>query len=185
MLCFRQYIALVVTSAIVVSLSSCATPVNHQSPTPTASAANREASPPSPSTTQTLNTVDTQATSTPTKKNTATVTIYHADNRCETLVPEKVTLPIANQVEAAVGKVLAQEDTADLRVAGYRISINSTTGVAIVDLRISPDSKLKLTSLSNCQQFALFGSLQKSLTSNPAWKIKDVRFTQQGKELFF
>ncbi len=184
MLCFRQYIALVVTSAIVVSLSSCATPVNHQSPTPTASAGNREASTPSPST-QTLNTVDTQATSTPSKKNTATVTIYHADNRCETLVPEKVTLPIANQVEAAVGKVLAQEDTADLRVAGYRISINSTTGVAIVDLRISPDSKLKLTSLSNCQQFALFGSLQKSLTSNPAWKIKDVRFTQQGKELFF
>ncbi|MFM6369036.1 MAG: sporulation/spore germination protein, partial [Dolichospermum sp.] len=38
-------------------------------------------------------------------------------------------------------------------------------------------------SLSSCEQFALFGSVRKTLMSNSEWKIKDVRFTERGEDI--
>jgi hypothetical protein len=63
--------------------------------------------------------------------------------------------------------------------------VNVDNGVATIDLRIAPESKRQIVSLSSCEQFALFGSLRKTLTSNPQWNIKDVRFTERGQEVVF
>ncbi|MFM6472207.1 MAG: sporulation/spore germination protein, partial [Dolichospermum sp.] len=55
--------------------------------------------------------------------------------------------------------------------------------VATVDIRVSPESKRQLFSLSSCEQFALFGSVRKTLMSNSEWKIKDVSFTERGEDI--
>jgi hypothetical protein len=66
-------------------------------------------------------------------------------------------------------------------LSGYRVRVNN--GVATVDLRLSPQSKRNFVSLSSCEQFALFGSVRKTLTNNSQWKIKEVRFTEKGEAI--
>ena len=115
---------------------------------------------------------------------TVTVTIYHIDNQCSTLVPKKIAVPKNNSLEAAMGKVLEEVNSGDFDLVGYRVKVNQKSGVATVDLRLSPDSQRKIVSLSNCEQFAIFGSIRKTLTGNKQWKVKDVRFTEKGKEIY-
>jgi hypothetical protein len=88
-------------------------------------------------------------------------------------------------VDAAVGTVLKEAASGDFDLAGYRVNVNANSRVATVDLRLSPDSQRKFVSLSTCEQFALFGSLRKTLTANSQLNLKDVRFTQQGQEIKF
>jgi hypothetical protein len=127
-----------------------------------------------------------QATSTTAQAtNTTTLNVYQADNQCQTLVPEKVAISAESPANAAVGKVLEKAASGDLDLAGYRVSINDKTRVATVDLRLAPNSQRQFISLSTCQQFALFGSLRKTLLGNAQLKIKDVRFTEQGQEIYF
>jgi Sporulation and spore germination len=109
------------------------------------------------------------------------VTLYTSDNQCQNLVPKEVSVPSEEPLKGAVGKIIEERDNADFSLSGYRVSVKN--GVATVDLRVSPESKRQLTSLSSCEQFALFGSLKKTLTSNPKWNVKDVRFTEKGEEL--
>jgi hypothetical protein len=111
------------------------------------------------------------------------VTLYTSDIECQQLIPKQVTVPAVEPITSAVGKIIEQQDSADFSVSGYRVTIKN--GVATVDLRISPKSQRQFTSLSSCEQFALFGSLRKTLTSNPQWQIKKVRFTELGKEITF
>jgi hypothetical protein len=68
-------------------------------------------------------------------------------------------------------------------LAGYRVQLNENTGVATVDLRLDPESERQFVSLSSCEKFSLFGSLEKTLTSNPEWQINRVRFTERGEEI--
>ena len=110
------------------------------------------------------------------------VTLYMSDSQCQTLVPEKVSVSANEPVEDAVGKILKSRNTADINISNYRVNLNN--GVATVDFRIPPDSPRQLVSLSSCEQFTLFKSIQKTLTSNPKWNIKDVRFTQSGEEIY-
>ncbi|RAM51329.1 MAG: sporulation/spore germination protein [Hapalosiphonaceae cyanobacterium JJU2] len=112
---------------------------------------------------------------------TVNVTLYTSDAQCQELVPQKTTVPAQEPVTGAVGKILDQRDNGDFGFSGYRVNIKD--GVATVDLRLTPNSQRQITSLSSCEQFALFGSLRKTLTSNPQWGIKDVRFTEQGKDI--
>ena len=112
---------------------------------------------------------------------TVTVTLYTSDTQCQELIPKQVSVSAQEPVTSAVSKILEQRDTADFSLSGYRVSIKD--GVATVDLRTSPNSQRQLTSLSICEQFALFGSLRKTLTSNAQWNIKEVRFTQLGKDV--
>lgn len=109
------------------------------------------------------------------------VTVFTSDLQCQDYVPKKVSVSANKPVTDAVGEILAEKDTGDFNISNYRVNINN--GVATVDLRLSPNSQRQLTSLSSCEQFALFGSLRKTLTSNPKWKIKDVRFTEAGEEI--
>ncbi len=105
-----------------------------------------------------------------------------SDSQCQKLVPEKVSVSGNEPVEDAVGKILKSKNTADINISNYRVNVNN--GVATVDFRIPPDSPRQLVSLSSCEQFTLFKSIQKTLTSNPKWNIKDVRFTQSGEEIY-
>jgi hypothetical protein len=112
---------------------------------------------------------------------TVNVTLFTSDTDCQQLIPQKVTVPAEEPVTSAVGKIIDERDTADFSLSGYRVNLKN--GVATVDLRLSPQSKRQLASLSSCEQFALFGSLRKTLTSNPQWNIKEVRFTEKGQEI--
>ncbi len=115
-----------------------------------------------------------------TVKNNNTI-LYIIDTECQELIPKPVSVSDKEPVISAVSKIIEQRDTADFSLSGYRVSIKD--GVATVDLRISPHSQRQLTSLSSCEQFALFGSLRKTLTSNAQWNIKKVRFTELGKDI--
>jgi hypothetical protein len=112
---------------------------------------------------------------------TIDVTVYSSDAQCQELVPQKTAIPAEEPVAGVVGKILEGRDSGDFSLSGYRVNVKD--GVATVDFRLNPNSKRFLTSLSSCEQFALFGSLRKTLTSNNQWKIKDVRFTEKGEEV--
>lgn len=125
----------------------------------------------------------TQATSSTPTARTVALNIYQVDSQCEALVPESMAVPADSPLESAVGTVLKQTDSADFELAGYRIQVNPKSRVATVDFRLSPNSRRKFVSLSMCEQFALFGSLRKTLTNNSRLNIKNVRFTEQGQEI--
>ena len=112
---------------------------------------------------------------------TINVTVYTSDAQCQELIPQKADVSAEEPMNEAIGKIFKEQSTADFSVSGYRVNVKN--GVAIVDLRISPDSKRQVSSLSSCEQFALFSSVRKTLISNSQWKIKDVRFTERGEEI--
>ncbi len=184
---------------IVLLLGSCASsPTNHQTDSTSSSVAETdivsteqsETPPALPTTPQQKTPIASQsldANSDRSKSNsgtkTITLTIYQADSQCQNLVPEQVSVPADTLVDGAVGKVLQQADSGDFDLAGYRVQVNPNSGVATVDFRLSPDSRRQFVSLSSCEQFALFGSLRKTLTDNSRLKIKDVRFTEQGQAI--
>lgn len=166
----KKYFFPFITLAIATSLSSCnSTPI-----TPTINP--NITSSPTPSITQP---VKVQPSQTPSK--TTNVTLYTSDTQCQELVPKKASVPAQEPVTGAIGKILEETDTGDFSFSGYRVNIKN--GIATIDLRLSPQSKRQLASLSSCEQLVLFGSLRKTLTSNAQWKIKEVRFTQLGKEI--
>jgi hypothetical protein len=86
-------------------------------------------------------------------------------------------------IDQSIGKILEQQTSADFSIVSYRLNISNE--IATIDLRVAPDSSRQIASLSSCEQFALFGSIRKTLTSKLEWNIKDVRFTQGGKEIIF
>ncbi len=199
--CIKKYFTPLFCGAIALSLSSCASlaaihkgesaglPVPDKIDTSLTTGINSTVSTPpqthqeTPVASQPLQTSDRQVTSTTPSLKTVTVTIYQADNQCESLVPEKVAVPADSPVDAAVGKVLKQADSGDFDLAGYRVKFNPENGVATVDFRLLPNSKRKFSSLSSCEQLAIFGSLRKTLTDNAQLKIKNVRFTNQDAEI--
>lgn len=113
--------------------------------------------------------------------NNTSITLYVSDDQCQELIPQKTEVSMDEPIEDAVGKIFKQQNTADFSIVGYRIDINN--GIATVDLRIDPKSKRQISSLSSCEQFTLFNSVRKTLTSNSQWKIKDVRFTEKGENI--
>ena len=110
------------------------------------------------------------------------ITLFTSDLQCQKLVPQQVSVSSNEPVKDAVGKIIAAKNTADINISNYRVNVNS--GTATVDFRIPPDSPRQLVSLSSCEQFALFRSIEKTLTSNPKWNIKNVRFTESGEEIY-
>jgi Sporulation and spore germination len=118
-------------------------------------------------------------------ENTVPVTIYQADNQCETLIPQQVEVSADNTLEAAVGAVIDRWNSGDFTFAGYRVSVDDTTGIATIDLRVDPNSPRQIISLSSCERFALFGSLSETLTQNPDWQISKVQFTEKGEQISF
>ncbi len=199
----KRYILPLMLSAMVIGASSCAPDSTVNNPDETPSNESPVASSPVPTpkieTTTTPSptlktaplgtqtpTTPSPSSQTPNQKKAASsknvdVTVYTSDLQCQDYVQKKVSVSAKKPVTDAVGEILAERDTGDFNISNYRVNIKN--GVATVDLRLSPNSQRQLTSLSSCEQFALFGSLRKTLTSNPKWKIKDVRFTESGEEI--
>lgn len=113
---------------------------------------------------------------------TIPVTIYRVDSQCSTLVPEQVTVSEEKAVEDAVAKTLEIQPGFELPL-GYRVEVDDYYQIAVIDLRVSTTSRRSLYSLSACEQFALFGSLRETLTTNPNWQIQEVYFTNLGEDL--
>lgn len=181
----KKYIVSAIFLTIAASLSSCSFNPTYEgkfnittSPTPNSETPALTTQSPTQSTAR-LN-VQLRSESLITDK-TVNVILYTSDTQCQELVPQTITVAAQQPVTAAVGKILEQRDNGDFSFSGYRVNIKD--GVATVDLRLDPKSRRQITSLSSCEQFALFGSLRKTLTSNPQWGIKDVRFTERGEQI--
>lgn len=199
----KKYFTPLIAGVMVISLSSCASPptsrktdnaglsaaetINTSLATQLGATATIPAQPQkeAPVATQPLNSTSNRTTSTDQSIKTIPISIYRADSQCQTLVSEKVAVPAASPVNAVVGTVLKEAASGDFDLAGYRVNVNANSRIATVDLRLSPDSRRNFASLSTCEQFALFGSLRKTLTDNSQLNIKDVRFTKQGQEIKF
>lgn len=164
----------VIIVAIAVTTSSCAdNPKQTSTPTPNESMAQLRA--------KSNNTESPTDTTKAISGKTVNVTLYTSDVQCQELVPQKATVSATEPLTSAVGKIIEAQDTADFSLSGYRVRVNN--GIATIDLRLSPQSKRQFTSLSGCEQFALFSSIRKTLTSNSQWQIKEVRFTDKGQEI--
>jgi hypothetical protein len=112
---------------------------------------------------------------------TTDVTLYTIDNQCQDFISQTTAVSSEEPISGAVSKVLEKGSNGDFSLSSYRVNVKN--GLATVDLRVAPNSKRSISSLSSCEQNAIFGSLRKTLTSNPQWKIKDVRFTEKGEEI--
>jgi hypothetical protein len=186
-----KYILPLIFLALSTSISSCSSnnisdntnsePTQSSTVTPDAQKSPVDSQPLSsqPSPTEEPATTDSKAIS----GKTTQVTLYTSDDQCQDFVAKQASVSADEPMNAAIGKIIETQDTADFSVAGFRATVNN--GVATIDMRIAPDSKRQITSLSACEQFALFGGLRKTLTSNAQWKIKDVRFTEGGQEIVF
>lgn len=182
--------------AIAASLSSCSSSPTSRQDTASVSPAPVTTTTPnvsSPSLSQTPSMAQLRAKSanlqpslspaSPTEKapSVTNVTLYTSDVQCQELIPQKVLVSAEQSVTGSVSKILEQRDSGDFSLSGYRVNVKN--GTATVDFRLAPQSKRQLASLSSCEQFALFGSLRKTLTSNAQWEIKQVRFTERGEDI--
>ncbi|WP_271918701.1 hypothetical protein [Microcystis aeruginosa] len=170
----KKYVLPFIMLAIAASISSCSS-----NPHPTSSSIDSQT--PDPTTTPRTAPKTPAATSQTPTSQTVNITLYTSDIQCQELIPQQVSLTAAEPITAAVGKIIEEQNTADFDLSAYRVQVQN--GIATVDFRLSALSKRQFVSLSSCEQFALFGSLRKTLISNAEWNIKDVRFTEQGKEL--
>lgn len=108
-------------------------------------------------------------------------TIYTAAADCVTFVPQTVELPKNDGMTAAVGKVLESQPAIASTIASYTVDRSDST--AVIDFQLKPQAQRSISSLSLCEQFALFGSLRETLVQTSDWGIKTVYFTQDGKQL--
>ncbi len=115
-------------------------------------------------------------------KNTVSINIYQVDNQCNDFIAEKVDVPQNNSLDMAVAKVIDKSNINEFSLSNSKVTIDAQ-GIATIDFQVAANSKRRFISLSSCEQFNLFGSLRKTLIDNPDWQIKDVRFTEGGKEL--
>ena len=203
----KKYIFPLMLSAMVISASSCGSNPDVDSVQETPSDESPIASSPFPSPSNGIQTpeIEITTTSSPSAKTApfgakttptpetlnqnktgnlknSDITLFTSDLQCQKLVPQKVSVSANEPVKDAVGKIIASKNTADLNISNYLVNVNK--GTATVDLRIPPDSPRQLVSLSSCEQFTLFKSIEKTLTSNPKLNIKNVRFTQSGEEIY-
>jgi hypothetical protein len=113
------------------------------------------------------------------KGKTIPINVYQLDSQCNKFETTKATVPANQPVTQAIAQTLEKANSESLGVAGYRVKVASR--VATIDFRSIPNARKSLSTLANCEQLALFGSVRRTLTQNPALKIKSVRFTDRGQ----
>ena len=117
----------------------------------------------------------------PTAPRMVTVSVYTIDDQCNDFVAQSVQVPSDKAVVDAVGQAMNAIDYNAFKLEGYQVNINGTT--AVVDMKLSPSSQRQFTSLSSCEQRALFGSVEETLLNNADWDVKSVKFTNRGQEI--
>ena len=118
-----------------------------------------------------------------TEGETIAVTLYEADQNCENLVPQQAQAAANAPVDDVVGQIIADQNIPSFELEGYSVKYDQASGLVTVDFRVSPNSSRQLESLSSCEQFALFGGIEKTLTSDSRWQIETVEFTNRGEEV--
>jgi hypothetical protein len=167
---------------IALTLGSCSAPpssvadapTGDRSPVPTPSPI---ATPPSPSSSAAARLTAPTGAPSP----TTTINIYKVDTQCANLAPEKVTVTANRSLEAAIAQVLAETDSGDFSIAGYRVSREGAQ--AIVDLRLPANAKRSFYSLSSCEQLALFGGIRKTLLNNSSGRFNPYSLRRKGRRL--
>lgn len=116
---------------------------------------------------------------------TTAIKIFRADDLCQNLVAETKQIPkqaSEKMVAVTLKDVLEQQVISDFKVKGYDVKLDN--GVATVDIKVDPSSERRITSLSSCEQFSLFKSIEATLTKNSSLDVYEVRFTQSGQEVY-
>ncbi|MEM9908486.1 MAG: hypothetical protein AAF921_26090 [Cyanobacteria bacterium P01_D01_bin.44] len=112
------------------------------------------------------------------------IPIYVMDDQCNDFVKKTVQVHEDKAMDEAIGQVIATaSDFNAFDMTGYRVKFDESTGMAVVDLRLAPDSQRQFVSLSSCEQRTLFGSVEETLMENSDWDVKAVEFTDSGEEL--
>ncbi len=112
-----------------------------------------------------------------------TVRVYRLDSQCEGFIPQRVNVSEQKSLEDAIALTFSQEENRDFAL-GYRVIVDQKNAIVTIDFRVPSDAKRQIKSLSSCEQMALFGSLRQTLKSNRLWNIKQVKFTERGKEIY-
>lgn len=114
---------------------------------------------------------------------TVAVTLYEADQSCQNLVPQQSQAAANAPVDDVVGQIIADQNLPSFELEGYSVNYDQASGLVTVDFRVSPDSTRQLESLSSCEKLALFGGIEKTLTSDSRWQIETVEFTDRGEDV--
>jgi hypothetical protein len=114
---------------------------------------------------------------------TVPVQVYRSDGACGALVPKTEALPKEKTLEAAVGSVIRNSNSADFTVSDYRVT--QAGEKATIVLRLPPTAKRPFTAMSSCEQMALFGALRETVVGRSDWKIREVTFSDGKKEIEF
>jgi hypothetical protein len=112
---------------------------------------------------------------------TTSLNIYQLERDCKVFGTHLVVLPKDQALDSAVQETLDANATSEFAIASYRLTLSGD--VATIDLRHATGSDRLFTSLSDCEQQALFGSLRRTLMDNGQLGVAQVRFMSQGKEL--
>ncbi|MEE3718615.1 hypothetical protein V2H45_17885 [Tumidithrix elongata RA019] len=117
---------------------------------------------------------------------TIPIQIFYANSQCDRLVEAIEQIPSsASEQETAtrtLRSLLEHQRIYGFKVSGYKVALEN--GVATVDITLDPSSQRRMTSLSSCEQFALFASIKTTLMQNQALTVNEVRFTEAGREIY-
>ncbi len=188
----RTWFGVIVFSLLVVSCTAPTPTVqNPPVPSPIPTLASPSPSPkPSPSNSPSPveNSPSPKPISTPlkTSANTAStvpIVIYRMDSGCNDLVPKTEDLPKEKTLDAAVGTVINNNNSADFTVSDYAITKRGNS--ATIVLRLPPTAKRPFAAMSACEQMSLFGALRATIVGRSDWNIQDVQFSDGKKEIEF
>ena len=110
-----------------------------------------------------------------------TVSVYTIDDQCNDFVSEPIQVSSAKAIDEAVGMAMTSVDYNAFKLAGYQVNVSG--GTAVVDMQLAPGSERKFVSLSSCEQRSLFGSIEETLKNNEDWGVRNVKFTNAGKDI--
>ncbi|CAN1213261.1 hypothetical protein TUMEXPCC7403_23850 [Tumidithrix helvetica PCC 7403] len=112
--------------------------------------------------------------------------IFYADSQCERLIAAIEQIPTSSSEQETATRtlrsLLEHQRIYGFRVSGYKVTLEN--GVATVDITLDPSSQRRMTSLSSCEQFALFASIKTTLMQNQALTVNEVKFTEAGREIY-
>ncbi len=120
---------------------------------------------------------------------TLALQVFQPDERCEGLVatPETVTWegeqpPDRERLaRLALLRTVTRQTIPKFEVGNYGLALRDRT--AIVDIAVAPTSLRQIVSLSHCEQFGLFRSIEATLTRNPLLQVDRVEFTEAGRAI--
>lgn len=187
----RPWVGVIVLSLLVVSCTS-PTPTVQNSPVPSSPSPTPASPSPKPSPSDSPSPVEDSPSpkpiSTPLKTSAKTastvpIAIYRMDSGCNNLVPKTEDLPQEKTLDAAVGAVISNSNSADFTISDYAITKEGNS--ATIVLRLPPTAKRPFAAMSACEQMSLFGALRATIVGRSDWNIRDVQFSDGKKEIEF